>query len=153
MNSITFVLLTASLCLHFAHASSLAEQENQSAKEDSDSLKTTIESGGALYLGLNSTILWVAVLGLGVLALAAYLFAAPSLFGGDDTSEYSNQRYSNYYDPDLEAANSPTALAALRYAQEAQAAQQASARTKRAMDESKFLFMINFERLDYRAFL
>ena len=153
MNSIAILLITATLCLHYAHASSLAEQENQNAKEDNDIVKTTIESGGALYLGLNSTILWVAVLGLGVLALAVYLFAAPSLFGGDDTSEYSNQRYSNYYDPDLEAANSPTALAALRYAQEAQAAQQASARTKRAMDESKFLFMINFERLDYRAFL
>ena len=137
MNSISIVLITALLCLHYAHASSSAEQEIQNAKEDNDIVKTTIESGGALYLGLNSTILWVAVLGLGALALAAYFFGVSSLFG-DESSEYSNQRYTNYYDPDLQAADSPTALAALRYAQEAQAAQQASARSKRAMDESKF---------------
>ena len=137
MNSIAILLITATLCLHYAHASSLAEQETQNAKEDNDIVKTTIESGGALYLGLNSTILWVAVFGLGALALAAYLFGVSSLFE-DTTSEFNNQRYTNYYDPDLQAADSPTALAALRYAQEAQAAQQASTRSKRAMDESKF---------------
>ena len=137
MNSIRVLLITATLCLHYAHASSLAEHENQNAKEDNDIVKTTIESGGALYLGLNSTILWVAVFGLGALALAAYLFGVSSLFE-DTASEFNNQRYTNYYDPDLQAADSPTALAALRYAQEAQAAQQASTRSKRAMDESKF---------------
>ena len=140
MNTISFVLIIATLCLHYAHASSLVEQDNLQAKEDNDLVKTTFSSGGSLYLGLNSTILWVAVLGLGALALAAYVFGVSSLLGGDDTSGYGNQRYSHYYDPDLQAANSPTALAALRYAQEAQAAQQsqASARSKRAMDESKF---------------
>ena len=62
MNSIIFILLTATLCLHFAHASSLAEQENKNAKEDSDSLKTTIESGGALYLGSIGRIFFVEIL-------------------------------------------------------------------------------------------
>ena len=141
MNTISSVLVLAILCLHYAQANSLTEQDNHHAKEDNlqDLVKTTFSSGGSLYLGLNSTILWVAVLGLGALALAAYVFGVSSLLGGDDNSGY-NQRYTNYYDPDLQAANSPTALAALRYAQEAQAAQQsqASARSKRAMDESKF---------------
>ena len=125
------------MCLHSVLSSPLAEEGNKEGRIN-DIIRTTFSSGGSLFLGLNSTVLWVAVLGLGALGLAAYLFGISGLLGGDEGYGY-NQRYSNYYDPDLQAANSPTALAALAYAQEAQAAQQsASARSKRALDESKF---------------
>lgn len=130
------ILLITTLCLHSALSSAIAEEENKEGRIN-DIIRTTFSSGGALYLGLNSTVLWVAVLGLGVLGLAAYLGLTSGLLGGAEGSGY-NQRYSNFYDPDLQAANSPTALAALAYAQEAQAAQNASARSKRALDESKF---------------
>ena len=130
--NIIITLLIATLCFNGA----LAENKYQDAINEIT--RPTFSSGGALYLGLNSTVVWLAVLGLGALALVAYLVGISTLLGGDDTSGY-NQRYSNYYDPDLQAANSPTALAALAYAKDAQAAQQkASARAKRAIDESKF---------------
>ena len=142
MNAMITLLITT-LCLHSAFASPLSEHEDKNDEADNDLTRTTFSSGGSLYLGLNSTILWIAVLGLGALALAAYLFGISTLLGGDDTSGY-NQRYSNYYDPDLQAANSPTAQAALAYAQEAQAAQNAqSARTKRAIDESKLFVIVS----------
>ena len=138
MNAMIILLITT-LCLHSAVSSPLAEEENKEGRIN-DVIRTTFSSGGSLFLGLNSTVLWVAVLGLGVLGLATYLLVSSGLLGGDGSSGFGyNQRYSNYYDPDLQAANSPTALAALAYAQEAQAAQQSqSARSKRALDESKF---------------
>ena len=144
MNAMIYLFIATTLCFHCAFASSLAEQEGKDNEAVRD-LRTTFSSGGSLYLGLNSTILWIAVLGLGALALAAYFFGISTLLGGDESSTGYNQRYSNYYDPDLQAANSPTALAALAYAQEAQAAQNASARTKRAIDESKF-YLIFYRR-------
>ena len=130
-------LLIGSLCLYSALASPVEAQENQFTKAINDLSRTTFSSGGALYLGLNSTVLWLAVLGLGALALLVYVFGLSTLLGDDSSTGY-NQRYSNYYDPDLHAANSPTAQAALAYAQAAQAAQHSGhARSKRALDESK----------------
>ena len=136
MNVFVTLLITAS-CLNGVLASPLDVQEKTDDWEDVNELsKTTYNSGGALYLGLNSTLLWLAVLAVGALAVVAYIFGISTLLG-EGASSYQ-QRYSNYYDPDLHAANSPTAAAALAYAQAAQAAQHAgNARSKRALDESK----------------
>ena len=136
MNALVTLLITA-LCLNGVLASPLDVQEKTDDWEEVNDLsRTTYTSGGALYLGLNSTLLWLAVLAVGALAVVAYIFGISTLLG-EGASSYQ-QRYSNYYDPDLHAANSPTAAAALAYAQAAQAAQHnGDARSKRAIDESK----------------
>ena len=149
MNAMITILI-ASLCLHSVLASPVAGQENKYSAELNDVSRTTYTSGGSLYLGLNSTLLWLAVFGLGALALILYVFGVSTLLGDGSSNTGYNQRYSNYYDPDLHAANSPTAAAALAYAQAAQAAQHnGAARSKRAIDESKLFSYQNalFSRL------
>ena len=136
MNVIIVSSIAAFCCINSACA---ALSEDETFEELS---RTTFASGGALYLGLNSTVLWLAVLAVGALALIAYVFGLTTLL--EDANTSYQQRYSNYYDPDLHAANSPVAEAALAYAQAAQAAQHNGVvRTKRALDESKCYFSAN----------
>jgi len=89
MNTIASIFLAA-ICITGALASPVAP------KEDQQETRTIYNSGGGLYLGLNSTILWLAVFGLGAVALILYLGLSSGLL--DDTSSSSyQQRYDQYH--------------------------------------------------------
>ena len=90
MNTLTS-LLVASLCITCALASPVKPES-----EDGQ-VRTIYTSGSGTYLGLNSTILWVAVLGIAALALLASVggLAFLGVDGGAASSGY-NQRYTNY---------------------------------------------------------
>jgi hypothetical protein len=89
MNTVTKVFVAA-LCLTGALASPLAS-------EDESEMRTIYSTSGGAYLGLNTTILWVTVIGLAVLAVLA-LAVLPSTGLLDDLgSSGYQQRYDNYY--------------------------------------------------------
>ena len=89
MNTFTKVFVAA-LCLTGALASPLAS-------EDESEMRTIYSTSGGAYLGLNTTILWVTVIGLAVLAVLA-LAVLPSTGLLDDLgSSGYQQRYDNYY--------------------------------------------------------
>ena len=117
MNTIVS-LLFASLCLAGAFAS--PTERDKPASE----VRTIYNSGGGIYLGLNSTIVWIGVLLLAALALAALL--GVGLFGETGTSGYNQQRYDNYYGNE-------------GYGYQ----QQQDYRTKRSFDESKSIKSCN----------
>ena len=110
MNTITSILLIG-LCLTGALASPVAP------KEAEGETRTIYNSGGGIYLGLNSTILWVAVAGLLVGAILIYAGASSGLL--DDTQSYGyQQRYDQYHQQ-----------------------QEQPYRTKRSYDESKSILI------------
>ena len=111
MNTITSMLLIG-LCLTGALASPVAPKEATEGET-----RTIYNSGGGIYLGLNSTILWVAVAGLVVGALIIYLGASSGLL--EDTQSYGyQQRYDQYHQQ-----------------------QEQPYRTKRSYDESKSILI------------
>ena len=103
MNTIASIILVA-ICISGALANPVAP------KEDSVETRTIYNSGGGIYLGLNSTLVWLAVFGLGALALLAYAGLSTGLL--DDGA--SQQRYDQYHQQ-----------------------QEQPFRTKRSFDESK----------------
>ena len=111
MNTITSILLIG-LCLTGALASPVAPKEATEGET-----RTIYNSGGGIYLGLNSTILWVAVAGLLVGAIIIYAGASSGLL--DDTQSYGyQQRYDQYHQQ-----------------------QEQPYRTKRSYDESKSILI------------
>merc|ERR1711981_432737 len=89
MNTVTKGFVAA-LCLTGALASPLAS-------EDESEMRTIYSTSGGAYLGLNTTILWVTVIGLAVLAVLA-LAVLPSTGLLDDLgSSGYQQRYDDYY--------------------------------------------------------
>jgi len=116
MNTITSILLIG-LCLTGALASPVAP------KEAEGETRTIYNSGGGIYLGLNSTILWVAVAGLLVGALIIYAGASSGLL--DDTQSYGyQQRYDQYHQQ-----------------------QEQPYRTKRSYDENMVTKMLQLEQI------
>ena len=103
MNTVASLFLVA-ICISGALANPVAP------KEDSVETRTIYNSGGGIYLGLNSTLVWLAVFGLGALALLAYAGLSTGLL--DDGA--SQQRYDQYHQQ-----------------------QEQPFRTKRSFDESK----------------
>jgi hypothetical protein len=117
MNTITSILLIG-LCLTGALASPVAPKEAQEGEA-----RTIYNSGGGIYLGLNSTILWVAVAGLLVGAILIYAGASSGLL--DDTQSYGyQQRYDQYHQP-----------------------QEQPYRTKRSYDENMVTKMLQLEQI------
>jgi len=117
MNTITSILLIG-LCLTGALASPVAPKEAAEGET-----RTIYNSGGGIYLGLNSTILWVAVAGLVVGALIIYLGASSGLL--DDTQSYGyQQRYDQYHQQ-----------------------QEQPYRTKRSYDENMVTKMLQLEQI------
>ena len=106
MNTIASILLVA-ICISGALANPLAP------KEDSVETRTIYNSGGGIYLGLNSTLVWLAVFGLGALALLLYVGASTGLLD-EGSSSYNQQRYDQFHQQ-----------------------QEQPYRTKRSFDESK----------------
>ena len=107
MNTIASILLVA-ICISGALANPLAP------KEDSVETRTIYNSGGGIYLGLNSTLVWLAVFGLGALALLLYVGASTGLLDDGSSSSYNQQRYDQFHQQ-----------------------QEQPYRTKRSFDESK----------------
>ena len=87
MNIIASIFVAA-LCINAALSSPI------SLKEDTDETRTIYTSGGGLYLGFNSTILYLAIFGLGALALILYIGASTGLL--DERSSANQQRYDQY---------------------------------------------------------
>jgi len=103
--------------------------------EDLDEAKTFTVSNGQLYLSLNSTTLLVGglVLLVGLALVALFVVGLPGVAGPEPIYN-KHSEYQNYYDPDLAAANSPHADAALAYAYSAHHQQQQDAyRQKRSL--------------------
>ena len=82
-------IFVAALCITAALSSPVAP------KEDTHETRTIYTSGGGLYLGFNSTILYLAVFGLGALALILYIGASTGLL--DERSSANQQRYDQYH--------------------------------------------------------
>ena len=87
MNIIASIFVAA-LCINAALSSPI------SLKEDTDETRTIYTSGGGLYLGFNSTILYLAIFGLGALALILYIGASTGLL--DERSSANQQRNDQY---------------------------------------------------------
>ena len=107
MNTIASIILVA-ICISGALANPVAP------KEDSVETRTIYNSGGGIYLGLNSTLVWLAVFGLGALGLLLYLGASTGLLDDGASSSYNQQRYDQFHQQ-----------------------QEQPFRTKRSFDESK----------------
>jgi len=89
MNTIAAILLAA-VCITGALASPVAPKEGQ------EEARTIYNSGGGLYLGLNSTIVWVAVFGLAAAGLILYLGLSSGLLD-ERSSSSSQQRYDQFH--------------------------------------------------------
>ena len=88
MNTVTKVFVAA-LCLTGVLASPVAS-------EDGSEMRTIYDTSGGMYLGLNTTILWVTIIGLAVLAVLA-LVVLPTTGLLDDLGRNDQQRYDDYY--------------------------------------------------------
>ena len=86
--NITASIFVVALCITAALSSPVVP------KEDTDNARTIYSNGGGLYLGFNSTILYLAVFGLGALALILYISASTGLL--DERSSANQQRYDQY---------------------------------------------------------
>ena len=111
MNTIASIILVA-ICISGALANPVAP------KEDSVETRTIYNSGGGIYLGLNSTLVWLAVFGLGALALLLYVGASTGLLDEGSSSSYNQQRYDQFHQQ-----------------------QEQPYRTKRSYDESKSILI------------
>ena len=88
MNTFTSIFVAA-LCVTAAVASPVAS-------EDKQQMRTIYNSGGGIYLGLNSTTLTLGVVILAALVIGL-LFALQSGLLDDVASTGYQQRYDNYY--------------------------------------------------------
>jgi len=102
---------------------------------DQSEARTVYSANGGLYLGLNSSVLVLSLVGLAVAAAVLY---AVFLFVQVPPA-YEKQ---GYYEPDLAAANNPAASQALAYAVQAQESQY---RQRRSPDFNLATKMIQLE--------
>jgi len=117
MNTIASIILVA-ICISGAFANPVAP------KEDSVETRTIYNSGGGIYLGLNSTLVWLAVFGLGALGLLLYLGASTGLLDDGASSSYNQQRYDQFHQQ-----------------------QEQPFRTKRSFDENMVTKMLQLEQI------